>query len=826
MESFIEFYNKLYGYSPYDYQVKVAELLLQGKNVVISVPTGAGKTNASVAPFLYAIEKDNEAIPHKMIYSLPLRTLSNSIYGDLKSTIERAEFKKLKELMSIQTGEVSDDPMFERTMVISTIDQTLSSFLCFPLSVSHSQANINAGAIIGSYLIFDEFHLLDSKLSMATTLGMLQLLSNLSRICIMTATLSDGFINFLHSKFGFEIVSISDFPNDISRIKSLKKSPEKNVKKSVTVVANRINAEDIIVKHSNKTIVICNRVETAQQLFEQIKDQKKESTEVICLHSRFFDSDRKKCELKIKEYFGKKSDKQDVILISTQVIEAGMDISCDIMHTEISPINSFLQRAGRCARFENEYGQIFVYDVLDLEEKERITESGLEEGEKNEIKKLNSKYLPYDKELCVNSIEKLSGVEYIDENVSERLVNDVLADEEEAMIKSMSANSFNLDQITESWKDCDKKHYKSTIRDIQSVELVLIDLKNSTELVYNPWQYETISLYRWSFINWAKKITESYAMEDDMIFAKAIQGIDSQFDFDWDDRGGYFLRPLSVDEMKNYYDIIFVDNRYFDYMTDMGLVVRKNDRKKISPLKLLGQNGIKENISYKKDTLLEHSVALVNCYENDFKKEVDFALKNLNDFWKKESSEENIDWEWESLIRMMLCYHDFGKLNKNWQSLMLNYQRRKINDENYYEVLAHTDYDTVEDKQLGDDCRINQKPPHAGIGALQVYNIIYDTFEENEALARAVSNAILKHHSVDTNSFCNFEINSAAIKEFNKLLDKCDISAEQLGYIKEREDKIDECETPRERIVYLFLVRILRLCDQRATSNIEKYYKL
>ena len=44
----------------------------------------------------------------------------------------------------------------------------MSSFLCFPLSLSHGQANINAGALVGSYLVFDEFHLLDKNRSMAT----------------------------------------------------------------------------------------------------------------------------------------------------------------------------------------------------------------------------------------------------------------------------------------------------------------------------------------------------------------------------------------------------------------------------------------------------------------------------------------------------------------------------------------------------------------------------------------------------------------------------------------------------------------------------------
>jgi len=61
------FYKNSLGFTPYKYQAKVAELLLNGKNVILSVPTAAGKTWASVIPFLMAkqnniLEKTKRAI--------------------------------------------------------------------------------------------------------------------------------------------------------------------------------------------------------------------------------------------------------------------------------------------------------------------------------------------------------------------------------------------------------------------------------------------------------------------------------------------------------------------------------------------------------------------------------------------------------------------------------------------------------------------------------------------------------------------------------------------------------------------------------------------
>lgn len=294
MDTYKDFYIRLTGFSPYEYQQKIAELLLGGKNIILSVPTGAGKTFASIFPFLYARQYGITDFPTKLIYSLPLRTLANSIYGDIKKVLEETSIYKnessLLGLLSIQTGEYSDDPYFEKDIIISTIDQTLSNYLCFPLALSHSQGNINAGAIVGSYLVFDEFHLLDSNLSMATTIGMLRRLNNLCRFCIMTATLTDEYMQHLCNVLeNIEVVSIKDYPNDCLKIHSLIPAIGKNVKKTISACYSPLDYKIILEQHTNKTIVICNRIETAQQVFRDLCKEKNESTKILCIHSRFFE---------------------------------------------------------------------------------------------------------------------------------------------------------------------------------------------------------------------------------------------------------------------------------------------------------------------------------------------------------------------------------------------------------------------------------------------------------------------------------------------------------------------------------------------------------
>jgi CRISPR/Cas system-associated endonuclease/helicase Cas3 len=82
-------------------------------------------------------------------------------------------------------------------------------------------------------------------------------------------------------------------------------------------------------------------------------------------HSRFLPKDRAKKEAYLKETFAQNWQQQEDnichVLISTQVIEAGLNITCEVMRTHLCPMNSLLQRAGRCARFQGEQGEVYVY---------------------------------------------------------------------------------------------------------------------------------------------------------------------------------------------------------------------------------------------------------------------------------------------------------------------------------------------------------------------------------------------------------------------------------------------------------------------------------
>jgi len=812
---FQHFFQEITGFNPYAYQTAVADKLFEGKNIILSVPTGAGKTYASVVPFLFGDYQSDFSFPNKMIYSLPLRALTNSIYNEV--ACNKAIQGYCPEIAR-QTGEFSDDPYFENRIIFSTIDQTLSSFLCFPLSLSQREANINAGALIGSYLVFDEFHLLDPKLSMATTVGTLTALENLSRFCLMTATMSESMKSHLKNELiNTEVIDIEEYPEDTRNITSF--LPPKD-KKKVRVKNQPLQGKDILNNHDERTIVICNRVEKVQQLYTEVKNNLQDpEVQVFCLHSRFFDEDRKNKESKIEKYFGKKSTR-NAILISTHVIEAGMDISCKVMHTEISPANSFLQRAGRCARFKDETGQIFVYHLLEIDEQEKIQFEPQNTEDKEEIKRINNKYLPYDQDLTETTFAYLKqNLNTLDGTNPKTIIEEIHRQQEEELFARMKTDSFNWSKIQEAWKDCEKNHYRETIRDIQNVEICLISDQNEEEVRYNPYQYQTISMFKWSFVGWLKRLQETVDFENWL-----IKELTETFIYDMGDEMEYDLMPIS--DFQKLPPLIFANAEKFGYSPEVGFNFSYPETfNYVAPLK---QNDSKkeQKDSLKKDTFIEHNLGLLNCFKQEFFPQLDFTFNMLKKFLQIEDLNKE---QFFNLFYLMFILHDYGKLNDDWQVPMKIYQSEK-EGKKVSEILAHTDFfiEDHNDLELSKNAGLSKRPPHAPIGANVVskaFGKIYDE-DELEELRLGITYAIAKHHSSKLNEgikIREFKISEEAYKEFQTLSANFDFNIEldRKGFPEYLNEKV--LKGKLKFITYFLFVRILRLCDQKATKNLSKY---
>ena len=112
---------------------------------------------------------------------------------------------------------------------------------------------------------------------------------------------------------------------------------------------------------SGLTLVIVNTVDRAMRLFDLLRRQSElEDVHIKLIHSRFRPYEREQW----LDFLGQK-DSSRRILVSTQVVEAGVDLSAAVLYTELAPWASLVQRFGRCARYPGESGQVNWLD-LDL----------------------------------------------------------------------------------------------------------------------------------------------------------------------------------------------------------------------------------------------------------------------------------------------------------------------------------------------------------------------------------------------------------------------------------------------------------------------------
>jgi CRISPR-associated endonuclease/helicase Cas3 len=107
------------------------------------------------------------------------------------------------------------------------------------------------------------------------------------------------------------------------------------------------------------TLVIANTVRCAVELYNALR-QILGTEDLRLVHSRFRGEERKEWARTFlgREHCGKG---QNRVIVATQVVEAGVDVSADVLVTEIAPWASLVQRFGRCARYGGT-GQIIVID--------------------------------------------------------------------------------------------------------------------------------------------------------------------------------------------------------------------------------------------------------------------------------------------------------------------------------------------------------------------------------------------------------------------------------------------------------------------------------
>lgn len=371
--SYKEFFRTATGFDPYPYQSRMADAQWPD---LLRVPTGLGKTAAVTLAWVYRrVVREERDIPRRLVWCLPMRTLAEqantSIEQWLQATGLLAEPGNGGVSVHLLMGGAEDVSrprwtLFPEDMqvIVGTQDMLVSRALMRGYGMSRYAWPVHFALLNNDVLwVFDEVQLMGAARPTSAQLEAFRRTESTgqnTRSLWVSATLEAQWlqsVDFRTHAGELIVTELSDDDRREEEVRARVRAPKflrradtrfepSNAGKNAAEYVQALADEVVAVHNSDgQTLVILNTVDRAQRVYEALKSLT-ESPPLLLLHARYRAPERRRIEERLRD----QNDAAGRIVVATQAVEAGVDISSKSLVTELAPWTSLVQRFGRCNR--------------------------------------------------------------------------------------------------------------------------------------------------------------------------------------------------------------------------------------------------------------------------------------------------------------------------------------------------------------------------------------------------------------------------------------------------------------------------------------------
>ncbi|MDS3860589.1 CRISPR-associated helicase Cas3' [Thermosynechococcaceae cyanobacterium BACA0444] len=281
----------------------------------------------------YALESGIPASLAHSRASVDLQTMAQTVVQEDAESDDAA--KAAQQALNAERDKIEALSLWSTPLVVTTADTVLG------LMANARRAVYSIPAIMQSVIVFDEIHAFDEYL-FGHLLVFLKNFPNLP-VLLMTASLPEERRNAIKA-VREDLQRIPGPPDREMLPRYLIEYPidEKNAWEQVDYCVSHLSETN-----QGKVLWVCNRVDWANRLYHLARKQFPHIP-VYVYHSRLRYKDRSKRHRRVIDDF--KQVGQPAILIATQVAEMSLDLSADLLISDIAPIPALIQRMGRLNR--------------------------------------------------------------------------------------------------------------------------------------------------------------------------------------------------------------------------------------------------------------------------------------------------------------------------------------------------------------------------------------------------------------------------------------------------------------------------------------------